>query len=168
MISADSSAIISLSMSCLSLVLNDLGKKVVIPPAVYDEVVSTPITSKRFSLGSMRINKLLDDGVLSVRTPEPDLTARILEGFNTAYSVKRQPMRIIHRGEAEALALAKHSDVEALLVDERTTRLIIENPRQLQELLSRQNNAHVQLDMDKVTEVRRMLPEVRILRSAEV
>ena len=58
MISADSSAIISLSMNCMSAVLKELKKDIVISPEVYNEVISRPIASKRFALGSMRINKL--------------------------------------------------------------------------------------------------------------
>jgi len=168
MISADSSSIISLSMSCMSKVLADLGKKIVIPPGVYNEVVSRPISSKRFALGSMRVNKLFDDKVVSIMKPDVDLTRNILDGFNEAYSINRRPLKIIHSGEAESLALTKQSDVEALLIDERTTRLIMEDPQQLRKLLSRQNNQDVHLDMDKINKVRRMLPKVPILRSSEI
>ncbi|MFH1126395.1 MAG: hypothetical protein V1703_04670 [Candidatus Altiarchaeota archaeon] len=168
MISADSSAIISLSMSCLSLVLKELRKDVVISPGVYNEVISRPIASKRFALGSMRINKLFQDKVISIRKPDAELTRRILEGFNSAYSVRKQPIKIIHEGEAEALALTRERDVEALLIDERTTRLLMEDPQQLRKLLSRQNNQDVHLDLGIISEVRRMLPSVPIIRSAEI
>lgn len=168
MISADSSALISLSMNCMSSVLRDLGVEVVIPPGVYAEVVSKPIGSRRFALGSMRVNKLLGDKVISVRKPDLDLTGRILEGFNSSYMISKRPLRILHQGEAEALSLTRSRDVEALLVDERTTRLLIEDPEQLRRLLSRQNNQDVSLDVRRVDETRGLIPDVVVLRSAEV
>lgn len=168
MISADSSAIISLSMNCMSTVLNELKKEIVIPPGVYTEVVSRPMGSKRFALGSMRINKLFDDKIVSIRKPDSDLTQKILDGFNSAYLVKKQPIKIIHEGEAEALALTKSHDVEALLIDERTTRLLMEDPQQLRKLLGRQNNQNVQLDLERINDVKGMLPTVPIIRSAEI
>jgi len=168
MISADSSAIISLSMNCMSRILKELGKEIVIPPAVYGEIVTRPMASKRFALGSMRIKKLLDDKVVTIRKADPSLSQKILEGFNSAYTVKKQPLNIIHVGEAEALALTKNHDVEALLVDERTTRLLMEDPQQLRKLLSRRNNQSVQLNLDKVNEVKKLLPKVTVIRSTEI
>lgn len=168
MISADSSAIISLSMNCMSSVLKELKKEVVIPPGVYAEVVSKPIGSKRFALGSMRINKLLDDKVVSIRKPDLDLTQKILEGFNSSYTVAKRPLRILHQGEAEALSLTRSCDVDALLVDERTTRLLVEDPEQLRRLLSRQNNQNVSLDMKRIDETRSLIPGVPVIRSSEV
>lgn len=168
MISADSSALISLSMNCMSPVLRELGVGIVVPPGVYAEVVSKPIVSRRFALGSMRLNKLLEDKVVSVRKPDGDLTERILDGFNSSYLVNNRPLRILHRGEAEALSLTRSRDVEALLVDERTTRLLMEDPEQLRRLLSRQNNQNVRLDARRIEDTRRMIPKVTVIRSSEV
>ena len=168
MISADSSAIISLSMNCLSGVLNELGKEIAVPPGVYEEVIAKPIVSQRFAMGSMRINKLFDNRIFLVRKPDPKLTQEILDGFNSAFVIRKQPMKIIHEGEAEALALTRFHDVEALLIDERTTRLILEDPQQLRKLLSKQNNDNVQLDIGKINDVKKLIPPVSIIRSAEI
>jgi predicted nucleic acid-binding protein len=152
----------------MSQVLLELGEKIVVSPTVFEEVVSRPMGSKRFALGSMRINKLFDSKVISVRKPDSGLTKRVLECFNSAYLINKRPLKIIHQGEAEALALVREGDVEALLVDERTTRLLLEDPQQLRELLERQNNQTVELNLEQVNRVRGLLPKVSVIRSAEI
>jgi len=58
---ADSSSIISLAVNCMSSVLAELSAKIVVTGGIYDEIVSRPITSKRYALESLRIRRLFSE-----------------------------------------------------------------------------------------------------------
>jgi len=168
MIVADSSSMISLALNCMSGVLGDLGVKVTVTPAVYDEIVSRPSESRRYALEALRINKLFNDGVLSKVAADKGVTDRILSLSNSVFEVKGKPLTIIHLGEAEALSLIKTLGADALLIDERTTRLLIEDPQGLRGFLSERANASVRMNERRFRELSAYIPRVPVLRSTEI
>jgi predicted nucleic acid-binding protein len=168
MIVVDSSSIISLAVNCLSHVLNKFDAKFFITPMVYEEVISRPSGSRRFALESMRIQLLIKSGALVVQKPKGDLTNRVLDAANRIYEIKGRELKIIHPAEAEAIALADEIGAEAFLIDERTTRLLMEDPYELKELLSHRNKADVRVDEGQLRRLRGILPDVPVIRSAEL
>lgn len=168
MIVADSSSIISLAINCLSPVLNSLGVKIAVTKGVYDEIITHPIHMKRFALESMRIKRLFSEGVISVRDADPKITGEILDRANSIFELSNHYLRIIHKGEAEAISLLKEINANALLIDERTMRLLIENPEQLRDVLSRQNNQNISINHRNLELFSSIIPDVSIIRSAEI
>ncbi len=168
MIVADSSSIISLAVNCLSPLLGNLGVQFAITPRVYDEIITKPSTSKRFALESMRINRLLSRGDIVVEKPSTTLGEQILDASNRIYRIKGRDLKIIHAAEAEALGVAGEDDAKALLIDERTTRLLIENPRELRNLLSHRNKSKVELNESNLKKLQGILPDVPVIRSSDV
>lgn len=168
MIVADSSSIISLAINCMSQVLNLLGVKIAVTKGVYDEVVTHPIHTKRFALESMRIKRLFSEGIVSVRDADQEITGEILERANSIFELNGRYLRIIHNGEAEAVSLSKDINAEALLIDERTMRLLIENPEQLRNVLSRQNNQNIDINHRNLELFGNIIPRFSIIRSAEI
>ena len=168
MIVVDSSSIISLAVNCLSPLMDRLGVEFVVTPKVYDEIVSKPSDSRRFALESMRIRRLITAGAITVRGPTTDLQSRILSAANRVYRIRGRELKIIHQAEAEALALAAEIKAEALMIDERTTRLLMEDPHELRELLSHRNKADVVLDEPSLDRLCGLLPDVPVIRSAEL
>lgn len=167
-IAADSSSMISLAINCMSNVLRDLNAKVVVSEGVYDEIITHPINTKHFALEAMRIRKLFSEGVVSVEKPDSHLTHRILDLSNSVYSFRGYSMKIIHEGEAEALSLAKAMGADALLVDERTTRLLIEDPEELGKVLSSRNQKEVRMDYGKLQALEKIVSGVSVIRSSEI
>ena len=165
---ADSSAIISLAVNCMSSVLAELSAKIVVTGGIYDEIVSRPITSKRYALESLRIRRLFSEGVISVRDPVAGATSDILGISNSIYRVKKHPLRLIHEGEAEALAVMREVGSDVLLIDERTTRMIIENAEQLRQILSQQINRRVDMDYEMLMSFKDLVGDVQVIRSSEV
>ena len=165
---ADSSSIISLAVNCMSSVLVDLSAKIMVTGGIYEEVVSRPITSKRYALESLRIRRLFSQGVISVNDPGPDATCRILDVSNSIYRIRKHRLHLIHRGEAEALALMKQVGADVLLIDERTTRMIIEDAEQLRQILSQQINKRVEIDYEMLMEFKDIVGDIQVIRSSEV
>jgi predicted nucleic acid-binding protein len=168
MIVVDSSSIISLAVNCLCPIIHDLNVPFVITPRVYSEIITRPSSNKRFMLEAMRIQRLLDSGAVSVKKPKTDLGDKIAKAANQIYRIHGKPLKIIHEAEAEAIGLALELSADALLIDERTTRLVMESPKQLSELLSYRNKAKVKMDEAALSRFKSILPKTPVIRSAEI
>lgn len=168
MIVADSSSLISLALNCMSTVLGDLGVKITVTPAVYDEVVTRPAKSRKYALESLRIKKLFGEGIISTVEADNVTTDRILDLANSVFEAKGKALKIIHLGEAEALTLVKDLGADAFLIDERTTRLLVEDPTSLEVFLSGKSKASVKMNKKRFEELSSFVPKVPVLRSTEI
>jgi len=165
---ADSSSIISLAINCMSSALLEMGVKILVTDEIFEEIIIRPMGSKRYALESMRIKKLFSEGVISIQNPEPLITQEIMDLSNSIYRVKNHPLHLIHKGEAAALALLSGIEADALLIDERTTRMLIEDAETLRTVLSDQLRRHVDMDHQKLAAFNDIIPDIRIIRSSEV
>lgn len=168
MIVVDSSSIISLAVNCMCSVLEQFDAGFAVTPKVYDEIVSRPSQNKRFALESMRIRRLLSSGVIVVQSPKTGLSDDILSASNRIYSIRGRDLKIIHPAESEAIGLAGEIGAKALMIDERTTRLLVEDPFELQELLSYRNKTEVKVNESWLRRLKEIMPPMPILRSAEI
>lgn len=168
MIVVDSSSIISIAVNCLCPILDLLDKQFAATPTVFQEMVNRPAQSKRFALESMRIQRLFNDGVIKTYTVDEAATYDFLKKANRTYYVKKKPLKIIHKAEAEALMLAKEKGAEAFLMDERTLRQMIEDPYSTRELLEHRNKKKVRIDEEALAELVEATPDVPIIRSTEI
>ena len=77
-------------------------------------------------------------------------------------------MHIVDRGEVEALALVLRVQAAAYVVDERTMRLLIENPYTLRRILERK--LHIKVDINKklLKEFSEIVKGVKVIRSTEL
>jgi predicted nucleic acid-binding protein len=170
----DSSSIISISQSCLIASLGGLSGKdnrFVIPESVFAEVVEKPIQIKRFELNAVRIEKAVKEGWISVEAlnaRHSALAAEIKNKADSLFFIGGKPISLIHRGEAEALALTKQLGSSLLVIDERTTRSMLENPKQLKRLIERRRNKKVRLDEKNAVSFQKMFQELSIARSVEL
>ncbi len=168
MIVADSSSMISLAINCLSPLLDALNIKITVTKGVYDEIITYTIHTKRFALESMRIKRLFSDGILSVKDADPKITDEILERANSIFMLNNHYLRIIHKGEAEAVSLLKEINANALLIDERTMRVLIENPERLRDVLSYQNNHNIGINHRNLELFKGIIPGISVIRSSEI
>ncbi|MFH0859890.1 MAG: hypothetical protein V1921_01685 [Candidatus Altiarchaeota archaeon] len=168
MIVSDASSIISLAMNCMSNVLSLMEADIAITPAVYDEIFTRPVKTKKFALEALRIKKLFAEGTIHIVDEDHNLTDRILDLSNSIYSAKGKNIRIVHKGEAAALALMCKLNADALLIDERTTRLLIEDPDSLRGLLNHRTGESIRMDNKRLSELSRLVGDTPIIRSAEI
>lgn len=164
----DSSSLISMSMNCMMPLVVELSEYAdfIITKTVYDEIITTPQEGGRHRMGPLNFKALVKSGILKIEEADKNEAERILTASNNVYYMRRKPLKIIHLGEAEALALAKDGDV--LLMDERTLRFLIENPWDLKDLLEHRLHEKVFLDKQKDEAFRNYCKGVSIIRSSEL
>ena len=168
MIVADSSSIISLAVNCLSPVLRKLDADFVVTPRVYEEIIVRPAGSTRFALEAMRIKTLVDSGAIKLVQVRQNTGHELLKVANRVYKIRGRELKIIHPAEAEAMAYACGCRADALLIDERITRLLIEDPVSLRDLLSHRNKADVKMNEGKLKRFQAIVSDMPIIRSSEV
>jgi hypothetical protein len=99
-------------------------------------------------------------------------TKKIIEKIdflaNNAFLLGKKPVKILHSGEIEALALLKKMNADALAIDERTTRLLIENPEELHSSMEKKYEKNIEMNKANVAEFQKMFSEINIIRSSEL
>ena len=175
----DSSSIISLAMNGLLDELKELKKifkgEFLITKEVKQEVVDNPIKTKKYELEAIKIDSLIKEGYFIL--PEKininekkvsELTFKFLEIANTMFVGNGQKIKLIQDGEASCLALSKilnEKGIENVLaIDERTTRILIEKPENLHELLEKKLHVKIKLKESNFN----FFKEFKVIRSTEI
>ena len=171
----DTSTILSFSGSCLINLLGHLAKQdfleVIIPQGVMEEAVNKPMSIKRFELSALRVLKGVKDGWINVvdRTAGLEEEGNVIkEMANSIFFIGNKPVEIIQKGEVETLALAKLENAPVAAIDERTTRLLIENPPNLKKFMSYKHKETVRMDQNALLDFNEVLPRLQIVRSTEL
>ena len=108
------------------------GGEFLIPPEVKKELVDNPLNNRKYSLEAMTVMKSIELGYLKVNHQK--VRNDLLKLSNSIFKNNKRYITILHKAECDAIALCLKIDADAFVVDERTTRLLIENPKQLKEL----------------------------------
>jgi hypothetical protein len=169
----DAGPIISLVMSRLIWILPKLkekyGGKFYITPGVKTELVERPLGIKRFEFEALQVMKLIKDGVLEVYDKVPiTKVKRLKELANSSFKVRRKKMDIIQLGEMEAIVCAQQENADAIVMDERTLRLFIEDNRQMEKLLEFRFKNDVEPNRVNMDLFSKQLQDVKIIRSIEL
>ena len=173
----DAGPIISLTMNGLLPVLEKLKEgfdgEFVVTPAVRKEILDKPLKIQKFKLEAMQVQKLFDKGVLVSSTkivPTSKLqkeSSRILKLANNSLKSTKthQRIKIIHDGEASCMAFSNLCSCDNLIViDERGTRILIESPESMKNLLSKKLGTEVVEVGDSLHKFKKQ----RFIRSAEL
>jgi len=171
----DSSSLISISEKCFMNILGELAEnenvEFLIPESVYFESVSRPLKIKKFELNAIRIKEAVDRGWLRVAREDRKLGKLISElseiANETAYS-SRGKIILVDKGELESLALVKRTHADALVIDERTTRMLVEEPQQLKKILEKRLFEKVRLNKHSLQLFKNFVGKTRIIRSVEL
>lgn len=158
----DASTFISLSMSGLFSELEKLKKlfngKFLITKEVEKEVVDTPLKIKRFELEAIMVRQLIEEGIVerpeSLGIDQKEISQRtqeLITKANVLFSARGKAIEIIHSGEASCLALSslltQKGIKNVVAMDERTTRVLVEKPKNLASLLG--HRLHTRISMLK-------------------
>ncbi len=171
----DASTLISFSQSCLIEILHRLQKqsnwRFLVTRTVYNEIITNPMKIKRFELNAIRLSRAIDQGWLAFIEPTSAETAKteeISRHANQTFFANKQPLSLVHAGEAEALALCQSRKIPILAMDERTTRMLIEGPNQLREILAERTNNQIETNETSLDAFRRNFSDLTIVRSVEL
>ncbi|MBI2632309.1 hypothetical protein HYW75_04865 [Candidatus Pacearchaeota archaeon] len=174
----DSGALINLSMNGLLYLVESLRKdfkgKFLITKEVKNEVIDRPKGIPRFELGALSIEGLLKDGIIEM--PESfeidsksldKKTDEFMSNANHFVKVESRWISLVSSAEMSCLALSSElseRDIENVIsIDERTTRILCEDPRQLEKLMSERLHQRVEIAGDI-----KIFLNFRFIRSAEL
>ncbi len=113
-------------------------------------------------------NGLLIGSTLKVEKTDPKLRDKIIKLSNSLLLHKGKPIEIIQYGEADALALAISEKIEGVLVDEKNTRLLIENIDILKKVVQKRTRKEITINDSVARELKNMLGNLKVLRSTEL
>lgn len=169
----DAGPIISLVMSRLVWIIPLLkeryGGKFYITPAVKRELVERPINVKRFEFEALQVMKLIRDGVIEVYDKIDQPKIKKLKIFaNSAFKIKNKTMDVVQEGELESITTALDLGADAVVMDERTLRLLIEQSSAMEKLLEMRFHKEVNVDLEKLNQFSQQFKDVKIIRSIEL
>ena len=175
----DSGALISFSLNGITEIIEDLKKnfkgKFLITSEIKREIIDFPLKVKRFELEALKLKNLFDRGILespsSIGIKDNEIfqkTNEILDLANNCFVGDGKAIKLINGGEASCLALStiltQKGIKNVLAVDERTTRMLAENPEELKNFLERK--LHVKIKTCE--ESSKFFKNFKIIRSPEL
>lgn len=169
----DSSALISLTDSCFVRALYFLKRrfsgKFFIPPSVEEECVGRPRRLMQHAMHALRLRRAINDGIIEVvGSPDRKSTNEVRFLANNTFFAGGTPIRLLHEGESEVLSLAEELSVNCILMDERTTRMLVESPEALRTLLSRELKREITVDEGNLSSFLRFTKGFTFFRSSEL
>jgi len=170
----DAGPVISLTTSNLLWLLEKLKTKFngsfVMPKGVRKELVDKPLTTRRFKFEALQVQKLIESKVFSVIEDEAVVkkAQEIGKIANSILSAHGKDITILHLGELETVAAAVLYKADAIVVDERVTRTLIENPEGLQRLMEKRLHMQLKLNKKALSDFEEATRHITILRSIEL
>jgi predicted nucleic acid-binding protein len=171
----DSSSLISLTDSCLDSLLyffrDNFHVKFIIPKSVEHEAVTRPLSlrTKIYCFSALRIKDMINDGVVEVTSENAQgETQELMELGNSIFYARGKPIRLIHLGETEMLAIAKKLQVNSLLMDERTTRVLVENPVSLAKHFEKEFHTNIMVNKKNLSSFTEKVGHMDVIRSTEM
>jgi hypothetical protein len=149
--------------------------KFIITREVKGEIIDRSINIKRFELEALKLKKLFDDKILELPSAfgvdDKEIsrrTQKILDTANKTFRSEGKDIHLLDVGEVSCLALGRlleEKKIDFLLaVDERTTRMLIEKPENLERLL--ENKLHTKIYANK--ENFKFFRGFKLIRSVEL
>lgn len=175
----DSGTLINLSMNGLLPILEEIKKifdgKLLITEAVHYETFDRPIGIPKFELGAIRIQNLVDKGILEFpkafgieESLIKEKTKYLMDIANHYIQAENQWIKIVSEAEISCLALSEElskKGIETIIaIDERTTRLLAEGPEQLEKIMSSKLQQRVKL----ISRDMSIFSKFRFIRSSEI
>ena len=170
----DSSALISLTDSCFVHVIYFLKKKYsgrfIIPPSVEKECVEQPMHIRNYALHAIRLKRAIAEGMIDVvEAAAPQKGAEEIKFIaNNVFHVEGTPLKLLHAGEADVLSLALELGVDNILMDERTTRMLVEDPEALRQHLEHELGRQIGINEQSLSAFSRATRRLRFFRSTEL
>lgn len=170
----DTGPIISLVTNNLLWILEPLKNKFngefYITHSVKRELVDKALSTKRFEFEALQICHLLNKGIIKIIDNQriEELSKKLLNLANQSFKARGNYLNIVSGAEIEALAADSILDSETTVIDERTVRLLLENPQKLADLMEKKLHCKVIQDKENISNFRNLLKNVQIIRSTEL
>ncbi len=170
----DTGPIISLTTNNLLGLLTNLREKYkgsfYITSSIRRELIERPLETKKFKFEALQVLRCIHANVLEVFDSKElrKKTLHLLDLANKCFRADGRFIQIAHYAEISGVMAAVLNKAEAFVVDERNTRLLIEDPISLKEILSRKLHTGISVDRKNLNEFRDMTQGVKLIRSVEL
>jgi hypothetical protein len=134
------------------------------------EMIDHPMQTKKFKFEALQVLNLLENNVIEVadNSEIQDKAVKIFDSSNSIYQAKGKAISILHRTDTECIAAAVYLSADALVVDERTLRLVIEEPEKLRYILEHKLHTKVTIDDKALRRFKSETKLVKVIRSIEL
>lgn len=140
-----------------------------ITPAIKNEVIDRPLDSKKFKFEALQVLHQMQSGVFKLYQSNLDKkTEELLFIANNSFKAQGNYIQIVHYAEMEVIAAALELNADAIVVDERTTRLLVENPFLIKERLEKKLHTNVEINRENISQLKTILSGIKVLRSVEL
>ncbi|MEN9626368.1 MAG: hypothetical protein RL557_696 [archaeon] len=176
----DAGPLINFSMNGLIDILEKLQKEFkgefLITKEVKEEIIDNPIIIKKFELEALRLETLFKKGTIKhadlAKAEVEELRVirdKLLQIANSMFKSRKGPIHLLDKGEAAALALSvilerKLKESIPLVIDERTARMLCENPDNLKKIFEKKFRGPVYADRRSYQE----FENFKVIRSTEL
>ncbi len=170
----DTGPIINLAINNLLWLLDELKKTCnvdfYITPVVYEELINKPLQTRKYKLEALQVLPYITKRTLQIyQHKDIKHIASELECYaNNTFQIKNKYVQIVHRGEIEALATTIFLHADAIGIDERTTRQLIERPELIAEHMEHKIHTEVTINFDNINTIKKKVKDVHVIRSAEL
>lgn len=170
----DTGPIISLTLNNLLWLLEPLkqrfGGEFYMPKSVKRELIDRPLETRKYKFEALQIMPYLHSGILRqiVHQSVENKARELLDIANRCFKAKGSWIQIVHFAEMECVAAALHLGTNIIVIDERNTRHLIEDPMRLMKRMESKLHTKISLDKNSLEKLREELRNLRVLRSAEL
>lgn len=168
----DTGTIISLTTTNLLWILEEFKKKanLAITIGVKRELVDRPLETRRFKFEALQVQSLIDRGILTVLKDDIIIkkAQEISNLANSILSAHGQNIKIVQIGEMETVAAAVLYKADAIAVDERITRTMLENPHGLHLLMEKRLHMQLKHNEPALHAFEEATRHISIIRSIEL
>jgi hypothetical protein len=170
----DSGPIISLTMNSLLWIIEPLQKRYggdfMITSGGYSELIEKPLSTKKYKFEALQILPHITNGVIKVSQSREVYTKanELFELANNCFMAHGSWIKIVHIAEMEALAEALLNNADAIVIDERTTRTLIESPELLKTILEKKLHTEIKINDSNFKKLKQEIGKLFVLRSFEL
>lgn len=170
----DSGPIISLATNNLLWILEPLKKEFngqfCITNAVKSEIVGRPLETKKYKFEAIQVEKLIEDGVLNVVDNSfiREKTSSLLNAANGIFRAYGNYMRIVHPAEISVIAASISLNAGAIVIDEKTTRYLIEDPKFIADILRKTLHTPISVNETSLKQFESTVKGIKAIRSVEL
>ena len=170
----DAGPVISLTLNNLLWVLEDLKKyfngNFYVPMAVKHELIDKPLKTKKFKFEALQIIPLISNGTFEIIHNDfiVSKTRYLVDLANRCFKAKGNYIQIIQDGEMEAVSTALYFKSDTIVVDERITRMLIENPKDVKRTLERRLHTKIYVDKKNLNTFHEIVKHIKVIRSIEL
>lgn len=169
----DASSLISLAEGCMLDVLLLLKQHMygdfIYPQTVRYESIEHPLQMKEYSLRALRLLDFEKNNIIKIVDYDVSKQMKdIMDLSNSIFRVRGKPIKLVDPGEAAQVALAVELGIKNILIDERTTRTLIEAPFKLKKHLEREFKRDIDVEKRLLDKLLEMVQSIKIIRSSEL